>query len=139
MSEANGRLSENGKIWNAFVDRMVGDPPGPSSPEHGLYHVFWYMSEVNNGGHLQYFHNRGTDFVPETVTALRELGCKDLAVVLSEAVEAWEVAERRPAQTPEEYVETALEGEFASFDSTFQELEPEFMERLEAVIQKNAR
>ena len=139
MNDPTGGHSEETLLWNTFVTRMIGDPPSRSSPERGLYFVYWYMSEVNNGGHLQFFHNRGVDAVPETVEALRDLGCRGLAVVVSEASEAWKSAERRATQTPEDYVKTALEGEFDAFDTAFYEQEPDLMKRLEAAALKISR
>jgi hypothetical protein len=35
--------------------------------------VFWYDSEVNNGGHLQYFENQGTNHLTETINTLKKL------------------------------------------------------------------
>ncbi len=45
------------------------------SPEQRPAHlVYWYESEVQNGGHLQYFENRGTEHLAAAVKALGSLG-----------------------------------------------------------------
>jgi HrpA-like RNA helicase len=56
------------------------------SPEQRPAHlVYWYESEVQNGGHLQYFENRGTEHLAAPVKALGSLGAMCQQQVLREA------------------------------------------------------
>jgi hypothetical protein len=49
------------RVWNAYVDLLAVEDHRDLVPEQrAVYLVFWYESEVQNGGHLQYFENRGT-------------------------------------------------------------------------------
>jgi hypothetical protein len=41
-----------------------------SAEQRPAHLVFWYESEVQNGGHLQYFENRGIEHLAETIAAL---------------------------------------------------------------------
>jgi Domain of unknown function (DUF4375) len=49
-------------VWNAFVDLLAMEAYQDLTPEQRAAHlVFWYEHEVQNGGHLQFFENRGTE------------------------------------------------------------------------------
>lgn len=76
-------------VWNAFVDILAMEDYADLTPNQRMAHlVFWYDSEVQNGGHGQYFENRGSERLAETVRALTELGLPAQAKVLSRAVGA---------------------------------------------------
>ena len=80
-------------LWNAFVDLIAVESYENLSSTQRLAHlVFWYDSEVQNGGHAQYFENRGTDFLGETLAALLALGLACQAEVLRKAAAAPSVA-----------------------------------------------
>jgi len=50
------------RIWNACVDLLATEDYRDLGKEQRPAHlVFWYESEVQNGGHLQYFENRGVE------------------------------------------------------------------------------
>lgn len=50
------------RVWNAYVDLLAMEKYGALSREQRpAFLVFWYESEVQNGGHFQYFENRGTE------------------------------------------------------------------------------
>ena len=50
-------------IWNQFTDFLaMSDIDHLDSAQRPAYLVFWYDSEVQNGGHLQFFLNRGSFF-----------------------------------------------------------------------------
>lgn len=76
-------------VWNAFVDLLAMEEYDDLSPVQRTAHlVFWYDSEVQNGGHGQYLANRGVHRLAETVAALRGVGLPCQAQVLSRALEA---------------------------------------------------
>jgi hypothetical protein len=70
-------------------------------------------------GLLQYFENRGTSRLAETLTALHALGAKCQRRVLERASEILLKKPRARIETAELYVETALEGEFDLFDTAY--------------------
>lgn len=48
------------EVWNAFVDLLAMENYTDLDEVQRAAHLcFWYDSEVQNGGHLQYFANRG--------------------------------------------------------------------------------
>ena len=125
-------------VWNSFVDLCAMEEYADLSPTQRQGHlVFWYDAEVQNGGHLQYFLNRGTDLLEETITALRvlELGCH--ADLLYRVGKVWEATEREAPRTPEEYSYRALAGEFDEHDRAFHQCSPTVVEGLERHLEKH--
>lgn len=60
--------------------------PGVSPPEQHVTMVLIYVGEVGNGGHTQFFSNRGGDIVARVRAALREIGLFELEAVIENAV-----------------------------------------------------
>lgn len=88
-------------VWNAFIDILSAEDYDDLSPGQTIPHlVFWYDAEVQNGGHGQYFDNRGLSKVGETVEALRtmDLGCQ--ADVLTAALERRRASTRSQSDAP---------------------------------------
>jgi uncharacterized protein DUF4375 len=120
-------------VWNAFVDLLAIEDYDRLSPDQRPAHlVFLYESEVQNGGHLQFFENRGTKHLAETIEALGRLGATGQQQVLREAGAQWSSRPRARIQTSKEYCEIALQGEFDSFDSRLHESRPTLIQQLEA-------
>jgi len=59
---------------------------GVSSPEQHVTMVLIYVGEVGNGGHTQFFSNRGGDIVARVRAALRETGLLELEAIVENAV-----------------------------------------------------
>jgi Domain of unknown function (DUF4375) len=71
-------------LWNAFVDLLAVEEYSSLSPlQRQAQLVFWYDSEVQNGGHGQYLENRGTERLDDTVRALEAFGLRCQAELLS--------------------------------------------------------
>ena len=125
-------------IWNAFVDLVSMEDYGSLSAVQRQGHlVFWYESEVQNGGHLQFFANRGTDLLEETVESLEASGLPCQATVLRRAASAWLAVERQPPESVEEYVEVALENELGTFDVAFHACSPSVFEALASHLDRH--
>lgn len=76
-------------IWNAFVDLVAVEAYEDLTEIQRRAHlVFWYDSEVQNGGHDQYFENCGTQRNGEVIEALERLGLPCLAKVFAMAASA---------------------------------------------------
>jgi hypothetical protein len=74
-------------IWNGFVELLALSRPEELTPEQRPAQlVFWYQSEVLNGGHLQYVVNRGSAEAREAIGALESFGATEHARLLAEAV-----------------------------------------------------
>src|SRR5436190_988452 len=82
-------------VWNAFMNLLAMEQYSELAPEQRPAHlVFWYEHEVQNGGHLQYFENQGTQQLVETIEALKLLGASCQQHVLCEAGELWHSRQR---------------------------------------------
>jgi hypothetical protein len=79
--EAVGILSER---WGVRV-RQTGRWLGLSQPEHQVSMVLIYVGEVGNGGHTQFFSNRGGEITARVRDALREVGLGELDSILESA------------------------------------------------------
>lgn len=70
-----------------------------SVPQRQYYAVFMYDSEVNNGGHSQYFFNPSGETWEDALAGLTAIGANERAKVLREAVEV--TGRYRPAANAE--------------------------------------
>ncbi len=126
------------EVWNAFVDILAMEDYSDLAPEQRPAHlVFWYDSEVQNGGHLQYFENRRGEHLDETIAALELLGASCQQELLREAARLWRSRPRPRIQTVEEYCRIALEGEFSDLDNRFYACKPSLQECLEGHLERH--
>src|SRR5260370_37331532 len=105
------------RVWNAYVRLLAGERYEDLSPEQRPAHlVFWYESEVKNGGHLQFFENRGREHLTPTIEGVGGGGGICPTPVLPEAGGAWLNCPRsRLALAPEPFSRRAG-GWFCLFD-----------------------
>jgi hypothetical protein len=130
--------SDPSQVWNAFVDVLAIEDYADLSPDQRPAHlVFWYESEVQNGGHYQYFENRGTEHLVATIEALGLLGALCHQRVLQEAGRAWLSVSRLPNETAEEFCDTALQGELEALDSRFHDCSPSIQASLETYLERH--
>ncbi len=127
--------------WNAFVDLVAMESGNDLSPiQQQAHFAFTYYSEVENGGHLQYFENQSIQHSDATAQALYALegleaiGTIQHRAVLSQAINCWKAASRNRIDSVEEYVATALEGEFDDLDKAYSQCQPEITVWLERYL-----
>jgi len=126
------------RIWNAYVDLLAIEGYEDLSNEQRPAHlVFWYESEVQNGGHMQYFENRGVRYLDETIAALGLLGAICQQDVLREAGAQFLGRARPRIKSAQQYSEIALQGEFSSFDSRFHACSPSLQQCLETHLERH--
>jgi Domain of unknown function (DUF4375) len=126
------------EAWNAFVNLLATEDYKDLDEVQRTAHLcFWYDSEVQNGGHLQYFENRGTSLLNETLAALRLLGAESQRSVLEAAALAFSGTRRERINTVEEYVLVALRAEFAASDSAYYACSPPIQKLLADYFEKN--
>lgn len=124
------------EVWNAFVDICFSSPYEELDPVQRVGHLaLWYDSEVNNGGHLQSFENRGLERVPETIEALEHLGASAQARVLSRAFRYQKAASRGPIRSVRQFVAVALSPGYQALDRAFNACEPEIEKHLERYLE----
>ena len=122
-------------VWNAFVGVLAHAEPDDLTPvQLPAFLAFWYEHEVQNGGHYQYFHNRGTEEIDGVIEALRTLSADSLADVAVRAKARIISDPPKRARTLEEFTEAARQGPFDDLDAAFHECSPTIVEALEAYL-----
>lgn len=124
--------------WNAFIDLVATeDANSLTATQRAAQLAFWYDSEVQNGGHLQYFENEAGRQADVAIHALRKLGASCQAEILATALREWSAVERQPPVTAEEYVENAPRGEFDDLDVQYAACVPSITELLERYLDQH--
>lgn len=102
LSEEN--LKEN-KMWDLWVEQKAESP---------YAELMTYQSEVNNGGHLQYFDNvKNTGDLQKELSVLEQILPQDLKENLKEAYKAYLIFEENE---DDETVDEILDGCDNRFD-----------------------
>ena len=123
--------SEPWAPWNAFIDLIASEKYEDLTEEQRIAHLaFWYDSEVQNGGHLQYFVNRSDARCPQTIAALEALGAAEQAMILSDALKRWVRGPRPEIKSAEDFVATG-QTLFVDLDSCLAHSKPEIQKCLE--------
>jgi hypothetical protein len=117
-------------IWNTFIDLISSYPEALDPEQRPAHFVLTYDSEVQNGGHLQYFFNHRNHYLQETLSALTLLGAEDQRIVLEAATLLFDSRPRKRPSTPQEYSAVAMQGEFESFDKRYCDCAPSLGELL---------
>ena len=126
-------------VWNAFIDLLaIEDIANLDRQQRKAHLIFWYDSEVQNGGHFQYFENRGTKSVPETIDALKALGAEQQADVLSQAHSFASKREWGTISSVEEYMEESLASDLAGHDAAYHACKPTVVEVLKRHLISNS-
>lgn len=126
------------RVWNAFIDLLATEEYDELAPVQRAAHlVFWYESEVQNGGHLQFLENRGTRHLVETIEALGQLRAFCQQQVLKEASGVWLSCDRARIATAEGFCVAAMDGEFAAYDLRFGQCDPSLEKRLGEFLNKH--
>lgn len=107
-------------VWNAFVTLIATSFEHELTPlQRSGQLVFRYESEVQNGGHLQFFVNSTGKYADETIAALDALGDPDQARVLERATAQWNSVPRPEFVSLSEYSAMESKHEFGAFDREF--------------------
>ncbi len=119
--------------WNAFVDLLAMEEySNLSTVQRQAHLVFWYESEVQNGGHGQYFENRGVNRLEETVVALTNLGLPCQARNLSRAV-----ATLSGSEPGADWADALQDSFIDELDDAFHRCTPTITEALERHLARN--
>ncbi len=129
--------NEPWQVWNAYVDLLaVSSLETLDSVQRPAALVFAYESEIQNGGHLQYFENRREDRKEEVIESLDRLGAAYHADLLRAASALWQKEDRSRISSAEDYVDEALEEEFSEFDRRFHEAPTSLVTVLEDYLKR---
>ena len=131
-------LSANDVFWNETVDYWVeSDLSDLPEPHPRMSAAFFYDAEVNNGGHLQYFQNRGVEEAPLVQSALDYLNAPELRSNFDRALQKFRAQQRPPIRSLEEYSKIADEGEFNDEDDEFYSVKPGLWDLIEEEVVAN--
>lgn len=123
------------QIWNSFVDLVAMEEYDDLTETQKVASaIFWYHSEVQNGGHMQYLANHGIEHLRETIKALEKIGNKDFLPLLSEANKIYSSLDLEGIEDVEEYVDIALDNHFGECDDKFYDIVPTLDEILEKYL-----
>lgn len=107
--------------WNRFIDEICGrDTSELNSVQKKAVLCFWYMSEMNSGGHSGYFDCYPDTNPQELFAALVEIGNIDYAENYKKAL-----------------TEEAEEDEYEATDNAFYDFSPELDQLLMEYVEKN--
>lgn len=113
-------------VWNAFVKLCFSGPVDYTATQRVAHMAFLYDAEVQNGGHYQYFENRGLTAARETILALDLLGADRQKDILEGAIRKYEEVNpnEHEAESLQEFSDGALEGNYGDFDSRYYDCKP---------------
>src|SRR5207249_10029592 len=120
--------------WNAFIDLISDIREGMTPLQIDAGIIFLYESEVQNGGHLQYFDNHGSKRARLTAGSLGRLGAFCQQQILVNALELWDSVPRPQIKTAEEYSEIATVSDFHRFDHAYHQCRPSIQEHLKHLL-----
>ncbi|MBE7439075.1 MAG: DUF4375 domain-containing protein [Spirochaetales bacterium] len=105
--------------WNAFIDLIaLEDYESLSQIQKHAHLAFWYESEIQNGGHYQYFVNQGTQRLPTALEALRTLAAHEQATVLENAARTLHRLDTSP-ESVEDFIDASIKSNLAKFDAEY--------------------
>lgn len=123
--------------WSQFIELLAMEEYSELTEIQKVAHLsFWYDSEVQNGGHLQYFLNRGAKFTKESINALKKIGASSQAIILTKTTNLFNTMELPRIDDAGDYIELAEEGKFLDLDLEYYEIEPTVNDFLEEYLEK---
>ena len=76
-----------GIYWNAFNDVLANsDIEDLNQIMRECHLIYWYASEVCNGGHGQYFDNCSDTVFSDVIGALEKYGAEEHSMILKDAI-----------------------------------------------------
>lgn len=133
----------HGMAWNAFVDLVgMSDLENLNNTQRIAHLAFWYDSEVQNGGHDQYFGNNDYFDHQEVISALEILGATCQAQVLTDALTFFSGTVEEIPETYDAFVKwdkaTRYSKKLYEFDARYYGCSPELgTELLENYLNRN--
>jgi hypothetical protein len=106
--------------WNAFVNLVATESFDDLDSVQRIAHLcFWYDSEVQNGGHFQYFENHRTIRLYETLAALQELGAEGQRAILERASHSFLAENTVNIDSVDEYLKAESLQKYPKFDMEY--------------------
>ena len=127
-------------VWNTFVDLIASnDMADMSEVQKRAALCFWYDSEVQNGGHLQYFENMATLGFTDyraVADALEWLDATSQSKILLKAVSIRNTEKRGFIKDAFDYIVRAKEGQYDAMDEEYYACTPDITHLFHTMIEK---
>lgn len=131
-------IEEPWQVWNSFVDLVSMEQYDDLTPVQKVGSaLFWYNSEVQNGGHMQYLVNHGISHLKSTINAFETIENYDFTPLLKKAITIYNTLDLSSIANVEDYVEMALQDYFSECDQKFHQIEPSLEDILEEYLRNN--
>ena len=131
-------IEEPWQVWNSFVDLVSMEQYDDLTPVQKVGSaLFWYNSEVQNGGHMQYLINHGISHLKSTINAFETIENNDFTPLLKKAITIYNTLDLSSIANVEDYVEMALQDYFSECDQKFHQIEPSLEAILEEYLRNN--
>ena len=125
-----------GERWNAMNDLLALSELEDLTPVQRRAHLaYWYMSEVYNGGHWQYFCNKAHYDHKEVIESLRAVGAEEHAEILMQALAKLPEDIRRPERV-EQFIDGYDEVDMQLLDAAFGECTKQIEDYLEGYLDR---
>jgi hypothetical protein len=119
-------------LWNEFIDLLaMSDYEELTPAQRGAHLVFWYESEVQNGGHCQYLTNHGLGHLDELISALQAMSAKGQATLVIEIRNRLSANPKPPDKNDDAWADDVLGDVYDDLDRAFGKCRPSLMEALQ--------
>jgi hypothetical protein len=108
-----------GVRWNAFVDLCYMNIEELTSIQRTAHLVFLYSGEIYNGGHYQYFVNKGHYDHKQVIRSLDQIGCGEHAANLAAAFKHVTANPIDRPESVEDFLGGAADCDLSSYDEVF--------------------
>lgn len=121
--------------YNEGHVRRLEQPYATQPPERLAAHLVWrYVSDVLEGGHLQFFAGGGEARLQETFDALRSFEANCYMPVLRGAAQVWAARRRGDLRTLPAMLQAVAQNEFAPHDEQFHRCIPSWQTCLDRCL-----
>ena len=129
---------EESQLWNAFIDILAMENEQKLNDIQKIaQRVFWYDSEVQNGGHIQYFENINLKDYAPIIDSLKLIGANNHAAILEKAAKIFFKDGRKKLTTVDELIDESLKEENLKLDSEYAGIKPDINYYLKEYLNKN--
>ena len=128
---------ENYQRWNLFIDILAMEREEDlTNIQKNAKRAFLYDSEIQNGGHLQYFENTFLDDYSEIINSIEIFGAINHAKLLKKAVEIYFNKKRTKIENVENFIAEYQNEEYQNLDNEYYAIEPDMNYYLNKYLEK---
>jgi len=128
---------ENFQLWNSFIDILAMENEKKLTDiQKNAQRAFWYESEVQNGGHVQYFENINLNNYVPIINSLKYIGANNHAEILEKAVKIYFKNGIRNIDSVDDLINASLEKKIQKLDYEYNEIKPNMNYSLKEYLNK---